>query len=277
MIEANKTPELLDSNPYVELGNDHLVFRPDTPFEVWEATFKRLRSAERAVQWWLGDALRFGESRYGEMYSQALEETDYSYQSLADAAWVAGKIETSRRRENLSFSHHKEIAALPPEEQDYWLDEAEPEEGSKRPRISRNELRERIRDAKRQAQGDNAPPLTTKDLSFREMQEKADSMLQVEEDQKELADNGLELRAVPIREESDEPEPVQKKEPDALEKWNSAMYDIELRLNSIRDMGGIKAIPSAWLPDKKEVLRERLLRMSSTLKGLAYEIGGENE
>lgn len=275
MIEANKTPELLDSNEYVELGDNHLTFRPDTPFEVWEAVFKRLKNAERAVQWWIGDALRFGEGRYGEMYSQALEETDYSYQSLRNASYVAGAVELSRRRDNLSFSHHAEIASLSPEKQDYWLDKAEPEEGSKKPSMSRNELREHVRDKKRQSQGDNAPPLTTRDLSFREMEEKADAMLQVEEDQKELADNGLELRAVPIREESDEPEPVQKKEPDALEKWNSAMYDIELRLNSIRDMGGIKAIPSAWLPDKKEVLRERLLRMSSTLKGLAYEIGGE--
>jgi archaellum component FlaC len=80
-----------------------------------------------------------------------------------------------------------------------------------------------------------------------------------------------------IREERGESRSEPKKPPDALEKWNSAMYDIELRLNSVRDMGGIKAIPSAWLPEKKEVLRERLLRMSRTLNELAEQIGGDDE
>ncbi len=34
-------------------------------------------------------------------------------------------IEFSRRRENLSFGHHANVAALEPPEQDYWLDNAE--------------------------------------------------------------------------------------------------------------------------------------------------------
>src|SRR6202011_2449867 len=36
--------------------------------------------------------------------------------SIADAAWVCQLFKTSRRREGLSFSFHKEVAALPPEE-----------------------------------------------------------------------------------------------------------------------------------------------------------------
>ena len=36
--------------------------------------------------------------------------------------WVAGQIETSRRREVLSWSHHSEVAALEPKEQDHLLD-----------------------------------------------------------------------------------------------------------------------------------------------------------
>ena len=34
-----------------------------------------------------------------------------------DAGWVAGQIETSRRREVLSWSHHREVAGLVQEEQ----------------------------------------------------------------------------------------------------------------------------------------------------------------
>jgi hypothetical protein len=40
--------------------------------------------------------------------------------------WVASRFELSRRRDNLSFSHHREVAALPPEEADDLLDRADP-------------------------------------------------------------------------------------------------------------------------------------------------------
>ncbi len=39
-----------------------------------------------------------------------------------DAAWLAEKFETSRRREDLTFKHHAEVAALPPDEADAPLD-----------------------------------------------------------------------------------------------------------------------------------------------------------
>ena len=39
--------------------------------------------------------------------------------------WRPGRIETSRRREVLTWSHHQEVAADPPEVADAWLDQAE--------------------------------------------------------------------------------------------------------------------------------------------------------
>lgn len=147
MIESTHG-EPLDSSPYVELGDKHLRFREDTPYEVWGAVLKRLKSAEKAIQWWLGDALRFGERKYGEMYSQALEEIDYSYGTLRDVAWVAGRFELSRRRDNLSWSHHREVAALDPQEQETLLDQAAPPPGETKPRMSRSEIRERAREVR---------------------------------------------------------------------------------------------------------------------------------
>jgi hypothetical protein len=44
----------------------------------------------------------------------------------------------SRRRDNLSFQHHAEVAALPADEQDRWLENAE------RHDWNRNELRRRL-------------------------------------------------------------------------------------------------------------------------------------
>ncbi|MGW0651777.1 LmbU family transcriptional regulator, partial [Streptomyces umbrinus] len=69
----------------------------------------------------------------------AMERTSLDYQTLRNYAWVAGKVARSRRRPELSFQHHQEVAALPPDEQDYWLGRAV--EGS----WSRAELRRRLR------------------------------------------------------------------------------------------------------------------------------------
>jgi len=54
--------------------------------------------------------LNYGEKHYGETYAQAIEVSDKEYQTLADAARVAGNIEFTRRRVNLSWSHHQEVA-----------------------------------------------------------------------------------------------------------------------------------------------------------------------
>ena len=50
------------------------------------------------------------------MYSQALEATEYEEGTLRNDKFISGKFELSRRRENLSHSHHAEVASLEPEE-----------------------------------------------------------------------------------------------------------------------------------------------------------------
>lgn len=115
-----------------------LVLPDGLSFEQWSEIGGTLKRIERSVMWWIGDWLRYGEQRYGEMYTQALDKTEYSYQTLNDAKWVAGEIEISRRRENLSWSHHKEVAARSHEEQEELLDCADAQ------KWSRNELRAEV-------------------------------------------------------------------------------------------------------------------------------------
>jgi len=93
--------------------------------------------------WWLGDWWRFGDHVYGERAAQALDSETYAFQTFMNASWVAGQIETSRRREVLSWSHHAEVAALEPKEQDRLLDLAVKENWS------RQELRQAVRDHRR--------------------------------------------------------------------------------------------------------------------------------
>jgi N6-adenosine-specific RNA methylase IME4 len=116
----------------------------DLSFEDWEATGDVLRQINKACLWWWGDWLNFGEQApYGEKYSQALETTDWDYQTLKGAAWVSQRIPMVRRRTILSHSHHKEVAALKPDEQDAWLHRAEEDS------LNVHELRRAIRRAQR--------------------------------------------------------------------------------------------------------------------------------
>ncbi len=82
----------------------------DLSFEQWNGIGAALQGVGRSVQWWIGDWLRYGERRYGEMYAQAIEETGRSYDNLRTAKAVAERIQFDRRRSNLSFGHHAEVA-----------------------------------------------------------------------------------------------------------------------------------------------------------------------
>ena len=124
----------------------------DLSFEEWEDVGRGLRAIEGAVQWWIGDWLNYGERKYGEKYAQAVEATGYAYDTLRVMAYVAGKVETDRRRSVLSFSHHAEVAGLEPPEQDALLTAAESGEWSK------NELRRAVKVYKREEAVASLPP-----------------------------------------------------------------------------------------------------------------------
>lgn len=97
-------------------------------FHEWEKCGDFIQKANKSVHFWIGDWLNFGEGEYGETYAQAMDETKYKLQTLSNDKWIASRVQPSRRRENLSFSHHAEIADLEPEEQEIMLDMAEKHE-----------------------------------------------------------------------------------------------------------------------------------------------------
>ena len=106
----------------------------DLSFEGWRSAGEWLANVERSVSWWVGDWWAFGEHRYGErakMVRDALWRGP-SFQVCMTAGHVAGRFEALRRRKDLSFSHHREVASLPPAEADALLDAAEANGWSKR-------------------------------------------------------------------------------------------------------------------------------------------------
>ncbi len=114
----------------------------DLSSDEWLQHGRTITRLQEASQWWLGDWWRYGEHRYGERVKAADDPSLPAFQTCADAGYVAGAFETSRRREVLSQSHHREVAALEQADQDDWLDKAEQHNWS------RNELRRQLRDSR---------------------------------------------------------------------------------------------------------------------------------
>mgnify|MGYP001561316687 CR=1 FL=1 len=104
-----------------------LVLPLGMAFEEWAGLGRSLQQMGRSVRWWVGDWLAYGEKHYGQTYTQAVEATGRKNQDLMNMNWVSSQVEISRRRDTLSWSHHAEVAALPPAEQDAFLAQAEAE------------------------------------------------------------------------------------------------------------------------------------------------------
>ena len=123
----NKLTKHADSDlafPSCEISPVGLAIPENLTFEKWQQIGETLRKIEGSRLWWFGDWCNFGERKYGEKYTQALEAGDYERGTLRNAAWVASKVGISHRCDNLSWSHHREVADLDPNDQGRWLDRA---------------------------------------------------------------------------------------------------------------------------------------------------------
>jgi hypothetical protein len=110
--------------PSSELTHIAWVPNKELALSEWSSTGRRLGSIVRCSQWWLGDWIRYGNTKFGERYTRAAILTGYDVQTLTNMAHVASRFELHRRRANLSWSHHAALAALNTEDQDRWLDRA---------------------------------------------------------------------------------------------------------------------------------------------------------
>ena len=90
----------------------------------WVAAGVSLGEMARANNWWVGDWLNYGTARWGEKYVEAAKITGFDPKTLRNIASVVSRFDLSRRRDNLDFTHHAEVAALESDQQDEWLDRA---------------------------------------------------------------------------------------------------------------------------------------------------------
>ena len=90
----------------------------------YEALGSMLGGMHEAIKWAIGDYLLEGERRYGEEAYQLQEALKISVASRQQYVRTAERIPLSRRRPELSWSHHRSVSALEPAEQDSWLERA---------------------------------------------------------------------------------------------------------------------------------------------------------
>lgn len=108
---------------FCELSTTNLTFKRDVSKEEWMDVFKALKQVEGCVQFWIGDCLAYRQQKWG-MYDDIADETGMAKQTLKDTKWVSENVKSSLRKDNLSFNHHKEVASLPPEKQELFLNMA---------------------------------------------------------------------------------------------------------------------------------------------------------
>ena len=134
-----ETHSLILANGAIELGRTGLAIHRELTRAEWAELGVQLHAVETGIQWAQGDWILYGAKRTrGGDVAAAVDATGLSYQALSDITWVARRIEPSRRRGKLSFSHHREVAGLEPHEQDSLLLAAETNGWS------RNRLRDEV-------------------------------------------------------------------------------------------------------------------------------------
>jgi len=98
-------------NNYCEISKTSLRFKGDVTKTEWAKVFSGLKTIEGCVQFWIGDCLKYREQKWG-MYDDVAEESGIELKTLQNITSVSNSIKPSRRREELGFSHHAEVAPL---------------------------------------------------------------------------------------------------------------------------------------------------------------------
>ncbi|HVQ96746.1 MAG TPA: LmbU family transcriptional regulator [Mycobacteriales bacterium] len=94
-------------------------------FDEWERAGRQLSGIQDSSSWWLGDWLVYGKDHYADRYQRGIRAAGLQYQTLRNYAWVSRRFALHHRRAALTFQHHAELASLPVDEQELWLDRAE--------------------------------------------------------------------------------------------------------------------------------------------------------
>ena len=122
----------------------------DLPFEEWKRILLKLVAVDDATHWCLGDALAHGQRYDWGEFKLVGDELGIEYARAKDLAYAARHVHLSIRRADLSWSHHRVVAPLGPEEQRRMLAHAVAE------RFTVRQIKEAVRGPGRRHDDDDA-------------------------------------------------------------------------------------------------------------------------
>jgi len=107
-------------------------FEESISFDEWLEIGRKAVRVSYAIQWLIGDWLNFGWKTYVDKsgtedpvyrvkYKNAVDNLPYEYITLRHFSWVSRSVDLCRRRHELSFNHHQEVASLRPKQQSHYL------------------------------------------------------------------------------------------------------------------------------------------------------------
>lgn len=106
-----------------------LLLPPDLTFDEWAGALHHADLLVEAGPWFLVDLMAYGEQHFGEKHSEALptleeDPTGASQSRMKQAGWMAQKYPRTARVPGLSYTHHRVVAELEPEDRSALLQEA---------------------------------------------------------------------------------------------------------------------------------------------------------
>lgn len=128
-----------------EVSATGLKLDENLSFDEWKEIGLKLQTMHGSVGFWIGDWWNFGDRKYGEMATQAVE-FGINYETFKQYVWLSKKMPLCTRVHNLGFTAHREIASLPDERQQELLEKASQEN------LTTREIRDLVREIKSPAQ-----------------------------------------------------------------------------------------------------------------------------
>lgn len=103
-----------------------LVVSGQPTYEACELMGTTLRTAERGIQFAIGDFLNYIDEHLGERASQIVDYSEGWSKKTCDVySWIAKRISPERRRmDRLGIKHHLLVAGMSADKQREWLDRA---------------------------------------------------------------------------------------------------------------------------------------------------------
>lgn len=114
----------------VEVSDVGVRFLRTPTRQEWDDLIVTLLRLRKALPFWIGDAILYGEHRWGDTYTQAIDATGRTYDTLASYVRVCKAVPLEMRRPGLPFEYHKRVAlhSLTLDQRVWYLDRAESNE-----------------------------------------------------------------------------------------------------------------------------------------------------